>query len=1036
MSLPDRLVLVIGQTRGQGKNNDSYAQLLQHDATVSYHVVEKTYDVQIPVVCQSQQFDGILLEAHLPSIDSLELLSRFQLQLGKVCPPVVMIGSENIQAAVAALKAGAADYLVKDQLTPDALCLSLRTAIENAELKRALEQSHEQFQTSVENMMDCFGIFTAMRDEAGHIIDFRIDYLNTAACQNNQLPREAQIGRGLCEVLPGHRESELFNEYCQIVETGQPLIKESLIYDDLYSGQRLIRAFDIRATKLNDGFVASWRDITDRKQLELELSRTAANLQQQQVLAEAMPLMVWTADANGAVKYWNQCWYDYTGLSEAESMGMAGASVVHPADRDRTLQQWSQSLTDGTTFEIEHRLCRWDGVYHWFINRGTPTRNDQGQIIGWIGTITDIDQQKRLAERFRLAMGAVNGLVYDWNLETNEIYRSEKLFDLIGIAPEAAPPNETWWYDQIHPEDRPHIQQQAQELLTNTDRLFESEYRIRHHNGHWVTVWDRGRIIRNQEGQIVRVVGSTVDVSDRKQAELALQQSQERLNLAMKAAKMGSWDWDIQTGQVNWSANLEHLFGMAPGSFNGRYMTVMAMIHPEDRARVQQAIHRAVHEREDYKIEFRFIKPDGSVRWAVGLGQVFYDDAGNPIRMTGVDMDISERKQQEVEKEQLLQREYAARQDAERANRIKDEFLAILSHELRSPLNPILGWAKLLQTKQFDADITARALSTIERNARLQTQLVDDLLDVGRILRGKLTLKIAPVDPAFVITAAIETVQTLADAKDITIQTYLSETGQVRGDTARLQQIVWNLLTNAIKFTPENGQVAAYLTQVEDQVQIVVTDTGIGIHSDFLPHIFDSFRQENTSVTRQFGGLGLGLAIVHYLVKAHNGTIAADSPGEGQGAIFTVNLPLWQTEQNHPQPVRSSPHDIDLTGIRVMVVDDSPDSLGLLKALLEQYGATVATFDSATEILENIASYQPDVLISDIGMPDVDGYTLIRQIRALPTEQGGQTPAIAFTAYVRAEDQQRALDNGFQKHLAKPIQPDLLILTVAELALQ
>jgi CheY-like chemotaxis protein/nitrogen-specific signal transduction histidine kinase len=381
----------------------------------------------------------------------------------------------------------------------------------------------------------------------------------------------------------------------------------------------------------------------------------------------------------------------------------------------------------------------------------------------------------------------------------------------------------------------------------------------------------------------------------------------------------------------------------------------------------------------------------------------------------------------ELDRDRLLGQEQAARAEAERANRVKDEFLAILSHELRSPLNPILGWTKLLQSRKFDQSKTAEALSTIERNAKLQTQLIDDLLDVAKILRGKLSMEVAPIDLVFVIESAMDTVRAAAVAKSILLHPVLPQIGRVSGDSARLQQVVWNLLSNAIKFTPNGGRVDILLTRVDNQAQITVSDTGKGINPNFLPHLFESFQQEDASTTRKYGGLGLGLAIVRSLVEAHGGTIAAYSLGEGQGATFTVTLPLLDTELEQRQADELSEQELDLTGVRILTVDDEPDARELLTILLTQYGAEVLTVTSAAEVLEALESFQPDALVSDIGMPEVDGYTLIKQIRALPPEKGGQIPAIALTAYAREEDHQRAISTGYQQRVTKPLEPDQLV---------
>lgn len=389
------------------------------------------------------------------------------------------------------------------------------------------------------------------------------------------------------------------------------------------------------------------------------------------------------------------------------------------------------------------------------------------------------------------------------------------------------------------------------------------------------------------------------------------------------------------------------------------------------------------------------------------------------------------------------------------ANRIKDEFLAVLSHELRSPLNPILGWAKILQTGQQDQAKTQYALETIERNAKLQAQLIEDLLDVSRILQGKLSLNTSPVGLPFTIKAALETVRLAAEAKSITIQTTLNpNVGQVLGDSNRLQQVLWNLISNAVKFTPPGGSVQVRLEQVESQrvgeresgnaevastpnltpptyAQITISDTGKGISSDFLPYVFDYFRQADSTTTRRFGGLGLGLAIVRHLVELHGGTVQADSPGDEQGATFIVRLPVIPISNSNPAYPTSLAHsNFDLSGLRVLFVDDERDSRELVAFLLEQHGASVTQAESANEVLGNLRQAKFDLLISDIGMPETDGYTLIRQIQEQLPDHGRDILAIALTAYAGEIDQQQALAAGFQQHITKPIEPDTFMQTI------
>ncbi|MEH2010003.1 ATP-binding response regulator [Nostoc sp.] len=386
-----------------------------------------------------------------------------------------------------------------------------------------------------------------------------------------------------------------------------------------------------------------------------------------------------------------------------------------------------------------------------------------------------------------------------------------------------------------------------------------------------------------------------------------------------------------------------------------------------------------------------------------------------------------------IELHHRIELEQAARAEAEKANRIKDEFLALLSHELRSPLNPILGWAKLLQKGNLDEAKIAYGLATIERNARLQAELIEDLLDVSRILQAKLSLKLNSVNLVATIAVALETVRVAAEAKSIEIETKLAaEVGQILGDGTRLQQVIWNLLSNAVKFTPEGGRVTVQLEAVGNQAQITVVDTGEGISADFLPYVFDYFRQADGSTTRKFSGLGLGLAIVRHLVELHGGVVWAESPGEGLGARFTVRLPLMPIQPGLKADLNSSKRSPNLSGVRVLVVEDEADSKEFIALALEQAGASVITAPTADEAFALLTQSQIDILLSDIGMANMDGYMLMRQIRALSPEQGGNVPAIALTAYAGDFNQQQALLAGFQVHLSKPIDPERLVKAIAQ----
>lgn len=465
-------------------------------------------------------------------------------------------------------------------------------------------------------------------------------------------------------------------------------------------------------------------------------------------------------------------------------------------------------------------------------------------------------------------------------------------------------------------------------------------------------------------------------------------------------------------------------------------------VHPEDRHQVLTDWSAWTSQSQEYSNEFRLQSQEGIVRWVHVRSSPMLSDQGELLGHVGTLEDITERKQAEVAQTQFI-REHEARQQAEAANRLKDEFLATLSHELRTPLNSMLGWARLLRSRRYDEKTTVRALETIERNAKSQAQLIEDILDVSRITQGKLRLYLNPVNLASVLEAAINGVRPAAEAKGIQLEFVLNPLMDlVLADSNRLQQVIWNLLSNAIKFTPAGGKVEVRCLHTGTHAEIRVIDTGIGISPDFLPYVFDRFRQADGTTTRSHGGLGLGLAIVRHLVKLHGGTVEVYSDGEGQGAMFSVKLLFADSYQKtsdfqHQQSPEGNGVAIankpSLAGLQVLVVDDDPDTRDFLTTVLEQQGAKVTAVTSASEALESLQKLIPDILVSDIGMPGEDGYGLIRKVRALQAEQGGKIPAIALTAYASAEERTRVLSAGFQMHLPKPVEPAELITIVASM---
>jgi len=521
------------------------------------------------------------------------------------------------------------------------------------------------------------------------------------------------------------------------------------------------------------------------------------------------------------------------------------------------------------------------------------------------------------------------------------------------------------------------------------------------------------------------------ELAERKRTEEVLRQSEEFRKQVLESSRdcIKVLDLDAQILYINAGGQcLLEIDDLTP-YLNTNWVNFW---QDESRQKVEAAIAVA-KSKETSRFQGFCLTAKGTPKWWDVIVTPMLDQEGQVNQILATSRDITDRVQLEHDRELILQHKQAALAESERINYIKDEFLTVLSHELRSPLNPILGWTKLLQTRKLDETKTIAALETIERNVKTQCRLIDDLLDMARVLRGKLSLNAAPVNLLGLIKSAIDTVQTAAIAKSIQINPVLWDIGQVSGDNVRLQQIVWNLLTNAVKFTPSGGRIDIRLEQIDNQAQITIIDTGKGISPDFLPHIFESFRQEDASVTRKHGGLGLGMAIVYQLVEAHGGTVTADSPGEGKGATFTVRLPLLNVNSKENQSSPSPEQNLDLTNIRVLIIDDDPDSRELVSMVIAQAGAEATTVASAGEFLNVLESFQPDVVVSDIGMPEVDGYTLLRQVRSLSPKQGGQVPAIALTAYAGEIDQQQAIAAGFQKHIAKPIEPDQLVVAIVSL---
>lgn len=829
-------------------------------------------------------------------------------------------------------------------------------------------------------------------------------------------------------------------------------------------------------------------------------------------------------------------------------------------------------------------------------------------------------------ERLRLAIESSKIGIRDWNILTGEVVLSEEHERLFGLEIGSFGGTYEAFVACIHPLDRESIAEVMAIALENKTE-YKKEFRVIWPDGGERWIATRGKFVCGESGDVTRSTGAVWDITDRKLAVAKLQASEENLRFALEAGNTIAFTWDIRSGEVRRSSNAQTHMGLNPYTTFHTFEETVNGVHPEDRSRFLADVEAALRGTGPYESEHRHLLPDGSVIWLHDKGRVVFDESGEPVRMFGVGVDITDRKQLELDRSQILARErsylhrlqkltsasvalnstlsvaeivqlaadrarsilevhqvavklnaignwereiskfsfsekYAQWHDypeaadgtdiyrevgqqqlpmrmtqaeleshpawrfgnsaddcppmrgwlaapltardgknlgliqlsdkydagefgeddqsilvqlalavsgaienarlyeeSQQANRIKDEFLATLSHELRSPLNAILGWVQLLRSRSFSPADTRMALETIERNARLQTRLIEDLLDISRIIRGQLTLNPSPVDVIAIVNEALNTVRLAADAKSINLQLTIaqqesesSEIGSftevsdnsnsalngrflVLGDPSRLQQVIWNLLTNAIKFTPGGGRVEIRLRQVDSEVELAVTDTGIGIAADFLPYVFESFRQADATITRNYSGLGLGLAIVRQLVELHGGKVWAESVGVDMGATFTFRLPGCSPHLIASEELPVQAGAANLNGIQVLVVDDDLDSREFLAFILSDYGAQVRAAASAAEAFQAASEFLPDVLVSDIGMPEEDGYSLVRRLRSLAAGGGGKFGAIALTAYARDEDRELALAVGFDRHLAKPVEAEALLEVIVKLVI-
>jgi PAS domain S-box-containing protein len=834
-------------------------------------------------------------------------------------------------------------------------------------------------------------------------------------------------------------------------------------------------------------------EVERRRVAEEALNRSE---EQYRLLAETIPQMVWMARRDGFVEYFNARWREYTGLPVAETLGWKWEEVVHPDDRPAAIAAWTAALAAGEPCEVEFRLRRHDGEYRWHIARALPVRDEDGAVVRWVGTSTDLHDQKttqaelrRANERFRLAAEAITAVIYDWDPLSNRVERTRGLADLVGFTPEEAEPTNAWWRQRVHPDDRGRFAERWQEVLVQGDR-YAFEYRVRHKDGRDLHVIDRGALVRDDSGRLVRVVGSVQDITGRVRMETALRANETRFRFLADggAALAVSLDYEATLRTVARLAVPELADFAVVHLSTGDDARLVAAAHadPAEEARLQEigrVYHPAANPRslimqvlrtgasvlvpdvtDDY---LRALAPDGSplvplrgmaIRsWMVvplrardrTLGTVSLMTSTSARRFESGDLALAE----ELAGRAALALDNARLyREAREADRRKDEFLAMLGHELRNPLAPIVTALHLLdRSRGLDAAATS-ARDTIARQVNHLKRLVDDLLDVARITRGKVKLYRQPVELTAVLTTAVETARPLIDARRhrLTVTPAVGATW-LNADAARLTQVFGNLLTNAAKYMEDGGEIdvevcaSQFAVHSEDgdgsetahprtaNCEVRVRDRGVGIPAEMLPRVFDLFTQVGSALDRAQGGLGIGLSLVKSLVELHGGEVEAHSGGPGRGSEFVVRLPTIPAPMEEPQP--AAPAVVQGNGhaaaeASVLITDDNRDAADSLSRLLEAWGYRTWVAYDGPGALAAAAEHRPRVILLDIGLGGMTGYDVAKQLRADASQEGLRL--IALTGFGQEEDRRRSKEAGFDAHVVKPVDPDELQRLLAE----
>jgi PAS domain S-box-containing protein len=857
---------------------------------------------------------------------------------------------------------------------------------------------------------------------------------NAAAAEWLETTVEAMLGLDDAALFLPEQARKIGETDRQVLETGDSIVFEEEIPKQDQMRSLLVAKYPRRDAEGNIiGVIGISRDITARKRTEAALQASRETIRQQLTelnsIYETAPVGLGVLDRDLRFVRINRQLAEINGFSVEEHLGRSVRELLPDlaGEAEPVLRRVLETGEPVFDLEITGETPSQPGVSRAWTENWYPLKDAAGQIIGINIAAQEITDRQRIEaslrqsqERIKIAQQFAGAGLWDWDLVADRVWWSEEYCALCGFEPSLMPSYENW-LTSIAPADRERVDREIRLAIEHRTQI-NTEFRIdRPHYGlRWFAAL--GNTVCDSSGNPIRAVGISLDITDRKRVEAELLQKNAILNAINNSIPTPIFVKDREGRIIYANPATLQVLGKTEAEVIG-YRDREIYPSSELGETVTQNDLRIMESGEMEAVEE---SPDG-IRTFLSIKTPYRNEAGEIIGLVGISNDITARVELERDRERILQQEQAAREAAEKANRIKDEFLAVLSHELRTPLNPILGWSKLLLTGKLGSAKTADALRSIERNAQLQSQLIEDLLDVSRILQGKLALNVIPVNLKIAISAAAETVQLAATAKGIQIKTIFdASVGEVSGDPARLQQIVWNLLSNSVKFTPEGGQIELRLMQVESRVRIQVTDSGKGIDRDFLPHMFEHFRQEDSSTTRKFGGLGLGLAIVKQLVELHGGTIEADSPGEGLGATFTVEFPSLPKSFAAEKSAIESEAGVDagssfLAGLRILVVDDDTDSCEFIACAFEDCGAEVQTVSSAIAALETLDRDRFDLLVSDIGMPDMDGYMLIKNIRTQLTDDRRDLPAIALTAYAGEANERQILQAGYHKYFAKPV---------------